>query len=115
MMDGLKQFTNFTNKWKGNEEGTEDNFKKMELAETSEIVKSVKKWSKVRGSPDDEQKFVPDLPTPPRTTTKKRIAFYKTAPEIEELSEYFFGDPEVAPSEVGERSFDEALSKARKS
>lgn len=115
MMDGLKQFTNFTNKWKGNEEGTSDNFKKMELAEPSEIVKSVKKWSKVRGSQEDEQKFVPDLPEPPRTTTKKRIAFYKPSSEIETLAEYFFGDPEVAPSEVGERSFDEALSRARKS
>ena len=113
MMDGLKQFTNFTNKWKGVEEGTADNFKKMELAEPSEIVNSVSKWSKVRGSREDEQKFVPDLPEPPRTNTKRRIAFYKPSLEIETMAQYFFGDPEVLPSDVGERCFDEALKNAK--
>jgi hypothetical protein len=113
MMDGVKLFTNFTNKWKGIEEETAEGFKKMELAEPSEIVKNVKKWSKVRGSQDDEQKFVPSLPEPSRMTIKRRIAFYKPSSQIELLARYFFDDPEVLPSDVGERCFDEALKNAK--
>lgn len=113
MMDGLKLFTNFTNKWKGLEDETAEYFKQTELAEPSDIVKSIRKWSKVRRSQDNEQQFVPSLPEPPKTLSKRRIAFYKPSSEIRFLAEYFFGDPESLPSDVGERCFDEALKNAK--
>lgn len=113
MMEGVKLFTNFTNKWKGMERDTYDSFKKMELAEPSEIIKKVKKWSKVKNSSDDEKKFMPKLPEPSKATTQRRIAFYKPITQIKTLAEFFFEDIEATPSEVGEKSFDEALKKAR--
>lgn len=115
MMDGLKQFTSFTNKWKGLEKETSENFKKMESVESSEIIRNIPKWSKVRGAQGDEEKFIPTLPEPPKASSQRRIAFYKELADIEVLSEYYFGDAGVTPSEVGERSFDEALKNLRKS
>ena len=114
MMDGLKQFTSFTNRWKGLEKGTSENFKKMESVEPSEIIKNIPKWSKVRGSQGDEEKFIPTLPEPPKASSQRRIAYYKNIVDIEVLSEYYFGNSEATPSEVGEKAFDEALKNARK-
>ncbi len=113
MMDGLKEFTSFTNHWKGREEETAESFKKMKLAEPSEIVKSIPKWSSLRGSQAKEEKFVPLLPKPSKEKTKRRISFYRSASQITKLSEFFFDDTDVSPSEVGEKCFDEALKKAR--
>ncbi len=113
MMDGLKQFTNFTNRWKGREEETAESFKKMRLTEPVDIVDSIQKWSTVRGSGGQEQKFVPILPEPSKEKAKSRIAFFKSDEEIKFLSDYIFGDPSVNPSEVGERCFDDAFKSAR--
>jgi len=115
MMDGLKKFTSFTNKWKGLERETAETFNKMESVDSSVIVKNIPapKWTKVRGAQGDEEKFIPDLPEPPKASSLRRIAFYKLLSEIDELKDYFFGESEATSSEIGERSFDEALKIAR--
>jgi len=97
------------------EKETSENFKQMESVESSEIIRNIPKWSKVRGAQGDEEKFIPTLPEPPKASSQRRIAFYKELADIEVLSEYYFGDAGATPSEVGERSFDEALKNLRKS
>lgn len=113
MMDGLKEFTSFTNQWKGREEETAQNFKKMRLAEPAKIVQSIPKWSSVRGSQGKEERFVPPLPKPSREQTQRRISFYKPTSQIAALAQFFFENIDASPSEVGQKCFDEALKKAR--
>lgn len=116
MMEGLKQFTNFTNRWKGREKETVEDFKKMRRIEPVEIISKIPKdqWKTVRNSNGKERKFIPSLPRPEKTKENRRIAFYRPADEISLLGEYYFGDSETLPSEVGERCFKESLKIAKR-
>ncbi|AWG80525.1 ATP-binding protein [Vibrio parahaemolyticus] len=116
--EGLKIFTNFTNKWKNREDRAQlsiQNPKRNEFVKVSEVVNKIpdEKWSNLRGKGNENaQRFVPKLPLPPKDSQNARISFSKPLEEIKLLSEFYFDDETKSPKEVGEKCFDDALKRA---
>ncbi len=111
-MEGIKAFTDFTNKWKGMEDETNAYFersKESDAKTASSLASS--KGRQVRGLPG-AHKFVPKLPLPRQTNPKRRISFLKTDTEVRIASEHLFGEPGEKPSIVGESCFDKILGEA---
>ncbi len=116
MMEGLKLFTQFTNKWK------RDNAARKELFEKAATIPatafkdkdiSTGRWVEVRRDFKEGSKFVPSLPEPQVEATTRRITFSKPIEEIQTVSEYLFEDAEREPNDVGAMCFETILKKAR--
>ncbi len=119
MMEGLRLFTNFTNKWKG--EHLEQS--KMLISETrsftpkeaiAEVSRSIPKerWTKV-ASEDTGRRFMPNLPMPetgPQSNSRK-IIFSKSADKVESVANYLEAE-DASPNEIGELCFDFVLAEA---
>ncbi|MBK9712156.1 MAG: ATP-binding protein [Kouleothrix sp.] len=114
MMEGLKKFTDFTNRWKGRESETNATFQQLKPKDATRIADSIPDvaWKNVRGSIG--QRYSPNLPLPPRNDTKRRILLYRNSDEIELLGEFFFDDAKADPTQIGNRCFDDALVNARR-
>lgn len=121
MMNGLKQFTDFTNKWKGREQETNLAFENAKLYDPSNVVIALqnneKIWSNVRNisTTDKAVRFIPELPTPPATNPTRRIVFIRPVEQVKLVAKYLTGDSELAPAEVGGLCFDNILRAACKS
>ncbi|MCH8292727.1 ATP-binding protein [Candidatus Poribacteria bacterium] len=116
MMEGLKKFTDFTNHWKGRESETASYFSDMSPKDATEVPEAIPQnmWKEVRGSgADNERRFTPNLPRPPKDKLKHRISFLRLKEEIEIVGEDLFGNPEAPPAEIGNRCFEDALKKAK--
>lgn len=108
MREGMKLFTDYTNRWKGRTEESRPQFEAPSLsllelkAKTSEV-----KMSATRRSIPRSVQYKPELPRPldlePR---KRRISFTKETDKISRVASYLFDDPKAPPSDVGERCFD---------
>ena len=113
MREGMRIFTDYTNKWKGRAEESKNHiqgghpFSLEELKlETEELT-----FSSTRREPLGSQ-FKPKLPMPTRIEpTKRRISFVKEVEDINTVAEYI-GEPEMKPSEVGESCFDAVYEEA---
>jgi hypothetical protein len=116
MREGMKLFTNYTNKWK------------EWPAEEKEVVKQAKpvdlpalrahigkgEWTKITKNKETERKFVPQLPSPPATSNESKIVFVRPNAQIRRVSGYLFGgDKEHKPGEVGAKAFDWVNEKAK--
>lgn len=114
MMEGLKQFTNYTNRWKGREAEALPAFRDLRAFNATEVLESIpqKAWSAVRGSDGKAQRIVPHLPDPPQADLKKRIVFFRDGDAVQTVGAFLFGDPNTPPSEVGARCFDDVLERA---
>ena len=119
MMEGLRLFTHFTNRWKG--EHLEQSKKLISetrsftprdaIAVVSRNIPE-ERWTKVV-SKDSERRFVPDLPMPeigPQSKSR-RITFSKNADEVESVARYLEAE-DANPSEVGLLCFDFVLARA---
>lgn len=111
--EGIKIFTDFTNRWKKSSKDELSKYFKLEETESapsitiSQKVKS-EDWSNVRR--DGGQVFKPRLPLPKETDPTERVVFTKKRSEIIAVSEYLFD--EVRPTTlVGEYCFDQILKK----
>jgi len=115
MMEGMKAFIDFTNRWKGQERESIPEFKELTSKDAIEITKSIPEnaWKSIRGAEKTEKRFAPSLPKPPREELKRRIIFYRLKKEIEILGEYYFENRNASPSDVGNHCFEDALEKAR--
>lgn len=111
MRDGLKHFTNYTNRWKkraverkARETATESAsyFLPEEVARSQALS-----FTTVRKSVGGELSR-PALPSP-ETFTDQWIRFSKPKSEIETLSAVYFGTNDAKPSEVGEECFARAI------
>lgn len=118
MQKGTKLFTDFTNWWK-TQESEANKLIVGDSLSVDEVVAQVPngKWSKVhkierRNSGDEARQYIPDLPRPPDTRKRRRVAFDRPLEEIQKLSEFFFGEAGRTPSEVGERAFGFSLRAA---
>lgn len=120
MRQGLKLFTDYTNRWKG---------QNVEERKFSTQAKSVSIESFMSAEEGDEVEkilplrksregliFKPDLPKPPSDKQYKVIRFSKGEEEINDIKEFFYHDRNhlVSPSQIGERCFDVVLQDARK-
>lgn len=110
--EGLKIFTNYTNKWKRKTTEESKVVKTAKLRPLNKIFDTVTKsapdkWTKVRGKSTKEVKYVPTLPTPPSTAEPEQyLRFAKPEAEIKLVAQYLFEDENKSPSQVGEACFD---------
>jgi len=115
MMEGLKKFTDYTNRWKGREDETTQAFSQTTSVPATQAAAKIlqsDRMSVVRklGSEVNARRFIPDLPYPEDKNPKRRIVYTRLAAEIEHLANHFFpGTPNVAPSDIGIRSFEKCL------
>ena len=107
MREGMKIFTNYTNKWKGRAEESKRQIERgvpLSLEQLkSESLKLT--FSETRRLPFGEQ-YKPKLPAPRKSDRKtRRISFVKEITKIDAVASYF-GNSDLQPSEVGEGCFD---------
>ena len=116
MREGMRLFTNYTNKWKGRADESKLHIEKgtplslEELKPTTEMLK----FSKTR-TPLSGKQFKPKLPLPTRRRrekTTRRISFVKEISKIETVADYL-GDSDMQPSEVGENCFEAIYAEAK--
>ncbi len=114
MMEGLKTFTDFTNKWKSREKETSVYFENSSPRAVENILpgdQEGKKWSNVRrfGSGGTAKKSLPKLPLPKEKNPNRRIVFVKPLSEISLLGLKLFDNEKAAPGDVGKRCFESQL------
>lgn len=106
MREGMKIFTDYTNKWKGHE-GESKRFIDQGTALSLEQIKRTRGLTfSATHTLSGGKQFKPKLPRPQgaRTTTRK-ISFVREKDEIDAVAEHL-GDSSLQPNEVGERCFD---------
>lgn len=122
MMEGTVFFTKFTNNWKGAylSEGKKLLTNTTSISANEFLNKSVDELKKVNtgnwtnpNKNSNEHRFTPTLPKVKISSNKKRISFIKNEEDIIELSEYFFGEDDRSPSEVGEKCFETVLKEIK--
>lgn len=122
MIEGMKHFTGYTNKWKG--KYLEQSRKEIEslpalpLDKIKEKVESIKMTStkpisstSIRG-----RQFKPNLPEPQKkkkTSIERLISFKRKRKEVELVSEYIYGEKNISPKKVGNKCFEIILDNAR--
>lgn len=106
---GIKIFTDFTNKWKGNERGANEFFQSAKKKDAKTGIALAQNYGKVVRGMEGAKRFKPDLPTPQKTSRTSRISFTKSKDDIEAVSLKLFGDTDAKPSAVGEEAFDRIL------
>ena len=113
MREGMRVFTDYTNKWKGR---AEESKKHIEVGvphslEELKVSDNVLTFSRTRSWPIGDQ-HKPKLPQPARLEpTKRRVSFVKEVEKIKAVADYF-GDPHMRPSDVGEECFDAIYAEA---
>ncbi|WP_447858651.1 ATP-binding protein [Enterobacter ludwigii] len=117
MREGLKFFTDFTNRWKSNNQERKEiisTTSNMISTTETDFTKSIpqEKWSTVRRSIGG-QVFRPKLPMPRETDPLRQIKFSRRESEIKLVSEHLFEDANIPPAEVGQHCFDKYLEKAK--
>jgi len=115
MREGLRMFTGFTNKWKGNDlaQRAQQRIRQAE-ALSLEALKASKSIPLRRVPGQQGSIHKPKLPLPERALpTHRRISFTRAIEDINEVSDYLFGSTDRKPHEVGEACFDRELRRAR--
>jgi len=113
--EGLKFFTDFTNKWKRSPQERQNLQSQAKAVMPTRIALSV---------PEDKQsrvnkgmggwKFKPQLPLPREEDPLRQIRFSRLQSDITVVAQYLFDNPSVAAGEVGNKCFDDVLRKASK-
>ena len=115
MRDGMKIFTDYTNRWKGRVEETQEQFEAGEPLTFAELkVKSESlTFNSISGFGPNAAQLRPSLPRPKRIDTgTRKIGFSKTIEEIAQVREFMSAGPRASASEVGEKCFDAVLESA---
>lgn len=111
-IEGIKIFTDFTNRWKGIESETNQFFDHAPKRDARrEIRLAIDHGSAVRGMPE-ARKYKPTLPSP-GSRSARRISFVRELAEIESVSLFLFDEKGVEPKDVGNACFDKVLKEAR--
>jgi len=115
MREGMRLFTDYTNKWKGRTQESQEQIKKGKPLSFYEIKEKAKT---IQMNPTSREpigtQFRPHLPQPQKDIpTKRRIFFVKEIRKIRTVAEYF-DNPDMEPSEVGEKCFDFVYEEAQK-
>ena len=112
MREGMKMFTDYTNRWKGQAEEIQSQFgagERLSFMQIKDLAADLQ-FSPVRRSIPGATHFRPSLPSPPTGASRsRRIAFSRDIGHIETVADHLFGDPSTRPSEVGAECFDIAL------
>ncbi|MNY30020.1 hypothetical protein D3C86_1641010 [compost metagenome] len=113
MREGVKIFTDYTNKWKRPSKERADLSVSAVTTTPAEIMRQIPsdRWSSDRKSMIKGQKFKPDLPMPTVEKEYRFLRFSKPLTDIRTLGEHFFGDENTSPGEIGAKCFDEVLKR----
>ncbi len=115
MREGTKQFTDYTNKWKGKADEVKDQFTDAQLLPAAQIPKAVtaglKPVHKSKLPPDVVADiFKPSLPQPEKTESDKvKITFTRSVTEVRAVAKSLLDDEEAKPPQVGDACFQAAL------
>mgnify|MGYP003208639371 CR=1 FL=1 len=118
MREGLKIFTDFTNRWKSNSPERQQMFSSTSktIPLTNDKLDSIvpeDKWSRVHRSIGGNS-FKPTLPIPKETDPLKQIKFSRRLSEIKTVATFIFDDDSVPPTEIGNYCFEDFLERAKK-
>jgi hypothetical protein len=112
-MEGIKIFTDFTNRWKGMENEASEFFESTQKADArTQINLAANHGSSIRGG-GDAKKYRPTLPIPVNKTPRRRVSFLRDVSEIQEVSVFLYDEKGQHPSVVGAGSFERVLKEAR--
>jgi Histidine kinase-, DNA gyrase B-, and HSP90-like ATPase len=113
--EGLKSFTDFTNKWKksAEERTTVQRSAEPVGARSMSALIPDTKWTKVTKGIGG-RKFKPALPLPKESDPLCHIRFTRKKSDVAAVSQLLFESSSRVPSEVGEKCFDDVLRKATK-
>jgi hypothetical protein len=111
MREGMKIFTDYTNRWKGQEEEAKKFIEEDEPATFEDIKKQAKElpMTKTKKSVIAGSQFKPTLPAPAGKAPNAkvcRISFTKNKEDVAAVSNHLFDDASADPSVVGEKCFD---------
>jgi hypothetical protein len=113
-MEGLRECTDFTNKWKGMEDEATKFFGEARRRDArTEVNLAAKHGTAVRGN-KNTKKLSAALPIPEQRNPMRRISFTKKEDVIRKVSMHLFGESDEKPSIVGQECFDRMLKAARK-
>jgi hypothetical protein len=116
MREGMKLFTDNTNKWKGDPKRLAI-FEDLPSLTMSELKKQIPnlQFNQTKNTALGGEQYKPPLPKPKKKIKNfRRISFKKSIKEIEEVSDYLFQDKDKDPNDVGEKCFDDVLKEAKK-
>lgn len=121
MKEGIKIFTDHTNKWKNDRETEQELFKESTSLLAREAISKIEAYEessftrpRVKIDPNktaNTKKYIPELPVPASNNPNARIVFARPKVDIKEISEFFFETPSMKPSVVGEKCFDYVFHK----
>ncbi|MGD1118213.1 MAG: ATP-binding protein [Dehalococcoidales bacterium] len=114
MREGMRIFTDFTNKWKGKEEEAKaliQQGERLSFEKIKEEAKNLHFHRTLRTFPSGDL-YQPKLAMPVKPEpTSRRISFTKEMAKIRTVGEYF-GNRDMAPNGVGEKCFDKIYEEA---
>ena len=116
MREGMRMFTDYTNKWKGRAEESKLHIESAPPRPISEIREAIPKLqtSKVTIAIGGRQ-YKPHLPMPAQSEPRMRtVTFKKDVGQIKAVSSYLFSNQDETPSKVGERCFEQIYKEAQK-
>jgi len=115
MTEALREFTSYTNNWKGSSEEEEKYFNRAKSININQIHSSLpeEKWKTIRNSGGKERKYIPNLPKPSAKDSRKWIRFSKSKEEIAEVSQFLYDSVESDYSKIGEDCFNLILKESR--
>jgi hypothetical protein len=112
MREGMRIFTDYTNKWKGRAEESEKYTGAADFLTFDEIKEKTK--SLVFTETRDGRQLKPSLPIPKKLESRKRrISFVKDAADVKAVSLFLFNESDQDPSKVGEACFDRMLEDSK--
>jgi hypothetical protein len=112
-MEGLRECTDFTNKWKGMENEATKFFSEAKRKDArTEVQLAAKHGTAIRGD-KNTKKLAAALPIPEKRNPMRRIAFTRKEDAIRKVAMHLFGEVDE-PSVVGQECFDRTLKAARK-
>jgi hypothetical protein len=113
-IEGLRECTDFTNKWRGMEDEAGQYFEQAKRKDArTEVSLAAKYGTPVRGN-RKAKKLTAGMPIPEKRNPMRRISFTRKEEEIRSVSVYLFDESDQAPSLVGQECFDRTLKDARK-
>lgn len=118
MRQGLKLFTDYTNRWKGQNEKERTYSKKAKSVSIDNLVTSKEKIERSTTITFTNNKgadiYKPKLPKPVNDKPYRIISFSRSNEDIEDIIEYLYKDRHhtITASQVGEKCFQLILDKA---
>lgn len=112
MREGMKMFTDYTNRWKGQAEREKEISAKANPQPIGRIVQEIpsQEWTPaVVGRIEVGQKYRPNLPKPIIEKQAQRISFVRMPDEVQKVSMYLFEKPNASLPEIGNGCFDYVL------